>query len=242
MVSASHRLLARQTGLPEIRRAAASVVVCRRTRQLLARPTVTCCCCAPRLLQAALDAQQYAEALRQSLMEDLFDGGDLTDDEAGDGIMTAGTTDDVGRLLDASAGAVAGAGMVALGGQQPASSLADLDSELEQLSGHEVIRSILDQVCSLLYTPQRVHTSGHTHIAQHSTAVQCSRAPPWSVGPSPPAAVWQSEPLSCCRLRASAPCARMRPAGLRAGRIPCWGAGQAAWPGAGLHPGLHRRV
>lgn len=33
---------------------------------------------------ASLDAQQYAEALRKSLMEDLFNGEELDDDDSSD--------------------------------------------------------------------------------------------------------------------------------------------------------------
>lgn len=94
------------------------------------------------VLQAALDAQQYAEALRQSLMEGLFDGDDLdvdgeSDTDALRGHLTAG---DVSKLLDISAGTAGGtaAGQAGL--------LADLGTELEQLSGHEIIKNIMDQV------------------------------------------------------------------------------------------------
>jgi hypothetical protein len=95
--------------------------------------------------QQALDAQQYAETLRKSLMEGLFDGDDLdvdgeTDTDGSKGPLTAG---EVSKLLDASAGTAGGtaAGQAGL--------LADLGTELEQLSGHEVIKNIMDQVCVL---------------------------------------------------------------------------------------------
>lgn len=94
-------------------------------------------------LQAALDAQQYAEALRKSLMEGLFDGEDLdvdgeADTDVGKGPLTSG---EVSKLLDASAGT---AGGTAAGHE---SLLADLGTDLEQLAGHEVIKNIMDQVC-----------------------------------------------------------------------------------------------
>lgn len=92
--------------------------------------------------QQALDAQQYAEALRKSLIEGLFDGDDLdvdgeVDTDNSKGPLTAG---DVSRILDVSAGTAGGtaAGQAGL--------LADLGTELEQLSGHEVIKNIMDQV------------------------------------------------------------------------------------------------
>jgi hypothetical protein len=92
--------------------------------------------------QAALDAQQYAEALRKSLMEGLFDGDDFdvdgeVDTDSRKGPLTAG---EVSKLLDASAGTAGGTAA----GQEGL--LADLGTELEQLSGHEVIRNIMDQV------------------------------------------------------------------------------------------------
>jgi hypothetical protein len=112
----------------------------------------SCCCChqqtptarTTRRTQAALDACAYAEAMRQSLMG-LFDGEAL-EDGLDNVAATAGHTastaaGDVARLLDASAGAAGGAAA----GQPGA--LADLDTELESLSGHEVIHSIMDQVC-----------------------------------------------------------------------------------------------
>lgn len=95
--------------------------------------------------QQALDAQQYAETLRKSLMEGLFDGDDLdvdgeTDTDVSKVPLTAG---EVSKLLDASAGTAGGtaAGQAGL--------LADLGTELEHLSGHEVIKNIMDQVCVL---------------------------------------------------------------------------------------------
>lgn len=92
---------------------------------------------------ASLDAQQYAQALRKSLMEGLFDRDDLdveveadTDSSSKGGPLTAG---EVSKLLDASAGT---AGGIAAG---QAGLLADLGTELEQLSGHEIIKNIMDQ-------------------------------------------------------------------------------------------------
>jgi hypothetical protein len=75
-------------------------------------------------------------------MEGLFDGDDLdvdgeSDTDALRGHLTAG---DVSKLLDISAGTAGGtaAGQAGL--------LADLGSELEQLSGHGIIKNIMDQV------------------------------------------------------------------------------------------------
>lgn len=105
---------------------------------------------------ASLDAQQYAEALRKSLMEGLFDGDDLdvdgeadTDSSSKGGPLTAG---EVSKLLDASAGT---AGGIAAG---QAGLLADLGTELEQLSGHEIIKNIMDQASVPLTTSH--HTAG----------------------------------------------------------------------------------
>jgi hypothetical protein len=78
---------------------------------------------------AALDAQQYAEALRRSLMEDLFDG-----DDAGGG--------------SASGSDAGGGGLEGLDDPDAvaAKQLRDLDKELEAYASHDVIRSVLDQV------------------------------------------------------------------------------------------------
>lgn len=92
--------------------------------------------------QAALDAQQYAEALRKSLIEGLFDGDDLDVDGEPD-TDTPLTAGEVSKLLDASAGTAGGtaAGQAGL--------LADLGTELEQLSAHEVIKNIMDQASAV---------------------------------------------------------------------------------------------
>ena len=89
--------------------------------------------------QQALDAQQYAEALRKSLIEGLFDGDDLDVDGDTDTDASKGPWE-VSRILDVSAGTAGGtaAGQAGL--------LADLGTELEQLSGPEVIKNIMDQV------------------------------------------------------------------------------------------------
>lgn len=69
---------------------------------------------------ASVDAQQYAEALRKSLMEDLFNGEDLVD------------TGDTVELRDTPAA-------------DSTQQFMDLDQELEEFASHEVIRNILDQ-------------------------------------------------------------------------------------------------
>lgn len=66
---------------------------------------------------AAQDASQYAEALRKSLIQDLFDGEDLDVDEDAEG------------------------GIEGMAADQ----LKGLDKEIEQHAHHEVIRNILDQ-------------------------------------------------------------------------------------------------
>lgn len=71
---------------------------------------------------ASTDAQQYAEALRNSLMEDLFNGEDLHD--SGDEQELASEPDNSQQFRD-------------------------LDKELEEFANHEVIKSILDQGCVL---------------------------------------------------------------------------------------------
>lgn len=71
---------------------------------------------------ASADAQQYAEALRKSLMEDLFNGEDL--DDAEEAAELAPETDNVQQFKD-------------------------LDKELEEFANHEVIKNILDQGCVL---------------------------------------------------------------------------------------------
>lgn len=117
---------------------------------------------------ASLDAQQYAEALRKSLMEGLFDGDDLdvdgeadTDSSSKGGPLTAG---EVSKLLDASAGT---AGGIAAG---QAGLLADLGTELEQLSGHEIIKNIMDQASVPLATSS-YHTAGAQ--AEHAASPAC---------------------------------------------------------------------
>jgi len=69
---------------------------------------------------AASDAQQYAQALRKSLMEDLFNGEELEGD------------DDDDAVLDITL-------------HQSAGQLSDLDKEIEQFANHEVIKNILDK-------------------------------------------------------------------------------------------------
>lgn len=82
-------------------------------------------------------------------MEGLFDGDDLdvegeADTDGSKGELSAG---DISKLLDASAGTAGGtaAGQAGL--------LADLGTELEQLSGHEVIKNIMDQESCVLEIP-----------------------------------------------------------------------------------------
>lgn len=77
---------------------------------------------------ASVDAQQYAEALRRSLMEDLFNGEELGEEQEADG--AAG-------LLQDTADAAAG------------SQFQDLDKELEEFANHDIIRKILEQGCVL---------------------------------------------------------------------------------------------
>uniref|UniRef100_A0A383VE33 Uncharacterized protein n=1 Tax=Tetradesmus obliquus TaxID=3088 RepID=A0A383VE33_TETOB len=76
---------------------------------------------------ASLDAQQYAEALRKSLMEDLFNGEELDDDDSSDQQQSS----------------------LALQGMEDSSQaqqqLSALETELEEFAGHEVIRAILEQ-------------------------------------------------------------------------------------------------
>jgi hypothetical protein len=136
---------------------------------------------------ASLDAQQYAEALRKSLMEGLFDGDDLdvdgeadTDSSSKGGPLTAG---EVSKLLDASAGT---AGGIAAG---QAGLLADLGTELEQLSGHEIIKNIMDQVSGC---------SWPCPVYKQKARSACARAGLLHVCPSPatsrPAAHAQQQP------------------------------------------------
>eukprot|EP00877_Chromochloris_zofingiensis_P003975 jgi/Chrzof1/13579/Cz08g03020.t1 len=70
-------------------------------------------------MAAATDAQQYAEALRKSLMEDLFEGEDLAVADGEEG------------YTDPS--------------QIAAEQLKGLELELEEFANHDVIRNILDQ-------------------------------------------------------------------------------------------------
>lgn len=69
---------------------------------------------------AAVDAQQYAEALRRSLMEDILAGDDVEDVDADTDAYT-----DPDRIA--------------------AAQLKDLDQELERFAGHEAIRTILEK-------------------------------------------------------------------------------------------------
>ena len=69
---------------------------------------------------AAVDAQQYAEALRRSLMEDLFAGEDMEDpDQDEEGYA------DPHKIA--------------------AEQLKDLDKDIEEFANHEAIKTILEQ-------------------------------------------------------------------------------------------------
>lgn len=115
--------------------------------------------------------QQYAEALRKSLMEGLFEGNDLEvdGDDVAAGSKAVLTAGDVNKLLDVSAGTAGGAAA----GQ--AAVLADLGAELEQLSGHEIIKNIMDQV-SVVYTGFLSTPAQQQDRICHASCTACAAA------------------------------------------------------------------
>ena len=79
---------------------------------------------------ASTDAQQYAEALRRSLMDGLFDGKDFdgsrSDGEGGDATSGGGADGDSTSLAPGT-----------LPGNEHAAALAELEAELGELAAHE---------------------------------------------------------------------------------------------------------